>query len=95
MSQSFDVANAKSRLSELFNRASYGKERFLIRKHGHPVAAIVSVDDLLQLEHSSATKPTGILAASEALKEFDDYSAILDEIVQDRQNRPEREVSVV
>ena len=92
MTQSMNVAQAKSKLSELLNRAAYGKERFLIRKRGHPIAAIVSTDDLMRLECSAPSKPEGLLAVAETLRDFDDYPEILDEIVQDRQNRPDREV---
>ena len=94
MSSTFDVAEAKSRFSELLNRAGYGKERFVIRKRGRPVAAIVSVEDLSRLEDTRPTEPEGLLAAAGALGEFDEYAQIMDEIVRDRVNRRDREVSL-
>ena len=64
MSQVFDVAEAKSRFSELLNRACYSHERFLIRKRGKPVAAIVSPEDLEKLEEHQPPTKRGILAVT-------------------------------
>jgi prevent-host-death family protein len=94
MTKSYDVAEAKSQFSDLLNRAGYRGERFLIRKRGRPIAAIVGADDLARLESTTAFGPTGLLAAADAIREFDDYPAILDAIVDDRGARPDREVDL-
>ena len=44
------VAEAKNRFSDLLRRAEYGGERVIVERHGKPVAAIVSTDDLRRLE---------------------------------------------
>jgi prevent-host-death family protein len=44
------VAEAKNRFSDLLRRAEYGGERIVVERHGKPVAAIVSTDDLRRLE---------------------------------------------
>jgi prevent-host-death family protein len=44
------VAEAKNRCSEVLRRAEYGGERVIVERHGKPVAAIVSTDDLRRLE---------------------------------------------
>jgi len=44
------VAEAKNRFSDLLRRAQYGGERVIVERHGKPVAAIVSTDDLRRLE---------------------------------------------
>jgi len=41
---------AKTHLSEYINRVRYGGERVVIERHGKPVAALVSVEDLERLE---------------------------------------------
>jgi prevent-host-death family protein len=41
---------ARDQLSELVNRAAYGKERIVLTRRGKGVAALVSLDDLLALE---------------------------------------------
>lgn len=41
---------AKTHLSECLNRVRYGGERIVIERHGKPVAALVSTEDLKRLE---------------------------------------------
>lgn len=41
---------AKTRLSEYLNRVAYAGERVVVERHGKPLAALVSVDDLQRLE---------------------------------------------
>jgi len=45
-----DTIAARARFSELVNRAAYGKERMVLTRHGKPVAAVISLDDLAVLE---------------------------------------------
>lgn len=44
------VSEARNNFPELLNRVGYGQERILIERHGKPVAAIVSVEDLNRLQ---------------------------------------------
>lgn len=44
------TAEARERLSELINRAAYGKERVFLSRRGKPVAAVVSLDDVAVLQ---------------------------------------------
>jgi len=44
------VAEAKNHFSDVLRRAEYGGERVIVERHGKPVAAIVSTEDLRQLE---------------------------------------------
>ncbi len=83
MTESFDIAQAKSRLSELMNRVAYGKERFLICKRGRPVAAIVSTEDLAQLECAPQIR-RGLLGAVGALSDIDDWDELIDDVVRSR-----------
>ena len=41
-----DLTRARARLTESVNRVSYRGERIVIQRHGRPVAALVSVEDL-------------------------------------------------
>lgn len=45
-----NVSEARNNLPELINRVSYAHERILLERHGKPVAAIVSLEDLKRLE---------------------------------------------
>ena len=45
-----DASEARHIFSEVLNRAAYGQERIVLKRHGKPVAAVVSVEDLARLE---------------------------------------------
>lgn len=57
---------AKTHLSEYLNRVAYGGERVVVERHGKPVAALVSLDDLQRLE---ALDVAGPAAENEAERE--------------------------
>ena len=44
------VSEARNNLPELLNRVGEGQERILIERHGKPIAALVSLEDLRRLE---------------------------------------------
>ena len=50
MADAVPLTSARSRLGELVKRARYGRERLVITEHGKPVAAIISVDELAELQ---------------------------------------------
>ncbi len=51
---------AKTHLSEYLNRVAYAGERVVVERHGKPLAALVSVEDLDRLE----ALDTGVTEAS-------------------------------
>jgi len=61
------VAEAKNRFSEVLRRAEYGGERVIVERHGKPVAAIVSTEDLRRLE--AAEEAADLRDAEAALRE--------------------------
>ena len=44
------AAEARDNFAEVLNRVSFGQERILVTRHGKGLAAVISVDDLEQLE---------------------------------------------
>ena len=44
------TVEARSQLSEILNRAAYGRERVVLTRRGKPIAAVISIDDLKALE---------------------------------------------
>lgn len=44
------VAEARRTLAEALNQVAYAGERVILERHGKPVAALVSLDDLRRLE---------------------------------------------
>lgn len=50
MAKRVSAAEAKAKLAELVGSVAHGGERILIERHGKPVAALVSTEDLERLE---------------------------------------------
>lgn len=47
---SVTVSAARSKFQELLNRVGFGRERIIVERHGRPIAAIISIEDLQRLE---------------------------------------------
>ncbi len=50
MTREIPVTQARAELAELVNRVAYSGERVVLTRHGRPLAALVSSDDLELLE---------------------------------------------
>ena len=68
------VAEAKNHFSDVLRRAEYGGERVIVERHGKPVAAIVSTDDLQRLE--AAEDATDLRDARAALAEAKEQGTV-------------------
>ena len=64
MATRVSVAQAKAELSALMAAVAYQGQRVVIERRGKPMAALVSVDDLEQIDGERATsaRPRGALA---------------------------------
>lgn len=50
MAHEIPVTQARAELADLINRVVYGGERVVVTRHGKPLVALVSADDLRRLE---------------------------------------------
>jgi prevent-host-death family protein len=50
MTETKRISEARAEFSELVNRAAYRHERVLLTRHGKPIAAIISREDLEYFE---------------------------------------------
>lgn len=66
------TAEARKHMAELLNRAAYGKERFVVTRHGKELVAIVPLEDLTLLDRLRA------------LLSRKDFEAALAEVEEDR-----------
>ncbi len=64
------TAEARKHMAELVNRAAYGKERFVVTRHGKELVAIVPLEDVTLLDR---------LRALLSKKDFDAALAAMDE----------------
>lgn len=65
--ESLTVVKVRENFADVLNRAQYADERIRIIKHGKPVAAIISIEDLKVLE--AIEDEIDIEAAKRALEE--------------------------
>lgn len=66
MAYEIPVTQARAELAELINRVVYGGERVVVTRHGKPLVALVSAEDLERLEESERlTEDSGGAAAEE------------------------------
>lgn len=66
--------DAKEEFSELINRVSHNKERIILTRRGHEIAALVPLDDFLLLEQKQ--NKNDLEAALDALQEARSQGAI-------------------
>jgi len=50
MAEAYTLTNARTRLGELVNRARFGRSRVILTEHGTAVAAIISMDELNEMQ---------------------------------------------
>jgi len=87
------VTEAKAQLSALMARAGFGGERFLIKRRGKPLAALVGVEDLERLEgergdaspRSSRRGALALVGAWGDLAEDGEIDTMLEEIYASRE----------
>lgn len=72
------VANAKSHLSELIVKSSFGHERFIITRRNKPIAALVSLEDLQIIEQHEERQ--GLLSVAGKWSDFEEVSSSLEDL---------------
>jgi prevent-host-death family protein len=81
------VADAKAGFSALLERASRG-ERFLVLRHGRPMAALVPAAEATE----PPPAPAGLAAVAGALADWDELAAVVDGIYAARDRAQDRPV---
>ncbi|TET95612.1 MAG: type II toxin-antitoxin system Phd/YefM family antitoxin [Desulfobacteraceae bacterium] len=95
MMLNISIAEAKSKFSEIIARTIYAGERFIVRRRGKPVAAIVGIDDLRKIQLTNSSEDTGtLLAAAEAWADFKDLDRVIEDIYRSRRKSTDRKVTI-
>ena len=74
MAKKVSSAEAKAKFSALVAEVAFGGQHVIIERRGKPLAALINISDLEQLEHGHATSahPRGALALVGAWKDVPD-----------------------
>ncbi|MCT7356842.1 type II toxin-antitoxin system Phd/YefM family antitoxin [Streptomyces sp. 15-116A] len=81
MAYEIPVTQARAELADLINRVVYGGERVVVTRHGKPLVALVSADDLRRLEELQEAAEAGeageeqVISAVSAVREITPASA--------------------
>ena len=98
MSKRISASQAKAQLSSFLAEVAYGGQPIVIERHGKPCAALVSMDDLRQIEpyRTTSARPQGALALVGAWREVDDTAmdALTDAIYVQREKNRGRSVEL-
>ncbi|WP_405655565.1 type II toxin-antitoxin system Phd/YefM family antitoxin [Streptomyces sp. RK9] len=62
MAYEIPVTQARAELADLINRVVYGNERVVVTRHGKPLVALVSADDLRRLDELEEAEVIGAAA---------------------------------
>jgi prevent-host-death family protein len=90
--QQISVADVKSHLSEYIAKVAFSHKRFIITKRNKPIAALVDINDLMQVENAEETK--GLASIIGKWKNFDDISENVSKTYKSRQKDKLRNVSI-
>ena len=95
MTREINVAEAKSRFSEIIRRSADTGERFIVNRRGKPVGAIVSIGDLWRIESMGEDEQTGgLVEAAEAWADFEHLDEVVKDIYRAREKAVDRKVGL-
>ncbi|MEI5102445.1 type II toxin-antitoxin system Phd/YefM family antitoxin [Streptomyces sp. PmtG] len=63
MAYEIPVTQARAELADLINRVVYGGERVVVTRHGKPLVALVSADDLRRLEEAEEPQQDQVISS--------------------------------
>ncbi|MEV3889105.1 type II toxin-antitoxin system Phd/YefM family antitoxin [Streptomyces griseoincarnatus] len=69
MAYEIPVTQARAELADLINRVVYGGERVVVTRHGKPLVALVSADDLRRLEETEGAAEEPVISTVAGLHE--------------------------
>lgn len=98
MAKKVSAAEAKAKLSSLVAEVAFGGQHVIIERRGKPLAALINISDLEQLEqdHAISAKPRGALALVGAWKDVPekDIDMVLSNIYRSREKDMGRPVQM-
>ena len=87
--ESYNLTEAKAKLSFIINRIIFAQEKITIRKKGENVAVIMPYDDYIR-KLAKGEGGVGLLSAKGALSDMDGFDQFLEDIYQARKNSTDR-----
>ncbi|MBN1850506.1 MAG: type II toxin-antitoxin system Phd/YefM family antitoxin [Deltaproteobacteria bacterium] len=89
--QSYNLTEAKAKLSSIISRVIFAHERITIKRKGRNVAVVVPYEDYIQ-KWTESDKNEGLIAAKGALADMEELNNFIDDIYRARRESTERSV---
>ena len=87
--ESYNLTEAKAKLSFIVNRIIFAQEKVTIRKKGKNVVVMMPYDDYLK-KWAEGEGSRGLLLAKGALADMDGFDQFLEDIYKARENSTDR-----
>lgn len=87
--ESYNLTEAKAKLSSIINRVAFAGEKITIRKKGKNIAVVLPYEDYLK-KWVEGEDSRGLLSARGALADMDGFEEFLEDIYQARNNSTDR-----
>ena len=87
--ESYNLTEAKAKLSFIINRIIFAREKITIRKKGKNVAVVLPYDDYLK-KWAEGEGSRGLLLAKGALANLDGFEKFIEDINKARENSTDR-----
>ena len=88
--ETYNLTEAKAKLSSIINRVVFAKEKITIRKKGKNVAVVLPYDDYLK-KWTESEDSNGLLSAKGALADMDGFEEFIEKIYEARNRSTDRE----
>ena len=95
MTRMVSIADAKSGLSELVNQVAFGHERVVIARRGKPLVALVTLEELDELDHMrKPDTPVNLAAIAGQWPDFEEIEPHIEQAFTARGRASSRPVSL-
>ena len=92
--ETYNLTEAKAKLSSIISRVTFARERVTIRRKGKNVAVLLPYEDYLH-EWIKGGGSDGLLLAKGALAGVEDFDQFVEDIYQARENSIDRKVKEI
>jgi prevent-host-death family protein len=90
----YNLTEAKAKLSSIISRVTLTRERVTIRRRGKNVAVLVPYEDYLK-QWTKSSGPDGLLLAKGALADVEDFDQFVEDIYEAREKSIDRVVKEI
>jgi prevent-host-death family protein len=89
--ESYNLTEAKAKLSSIISRVAFAKTRIAIKRKGKNVAVILPYEDYMT-KPAQKDQPEGLIRAKNALAGFDGIDQFVEDIYKAREESTDRKV---